>query len=117
MFTDDDWYSLHFVQVCLWRVIRSCTDSESNNPAIHYMKQVKSWLVQHPNGTFSCIFCDCVLVYVPLFSFCSQFAEIVVFWLSKHGNNCATGDNQYPGVSNATKQGITSWLYAHVLIL
>ena len=41
--------------------------------------QVRAWLDAHPT-------------------------EVVVLWLSKHGNNCATGNEAYAGVLPATKQ-------------
>ena len=31
-------------------------------------------------------------------------SELLVIWLSKHGNDCAVGDDAYPGVDTATKQ-------------
>jgi len=52
---------------------------QTNNKVIFYLNQIKNWLLQHPQ-------------------------EIIVIWFSKHGNPCATGDNQYPGVSIEIKQ-------------
>jgi len=52
---------------------------QSKSLIIDYIKQVHAWLVAHPK-------------------------EIVVMWLSKHGNEHATGNDQYPGVSVADKQ-------------
>jgi hypothetical protein len=65
MYTDDSWFSLHFVQ--------------SINLAMSYLKEIRNWMNKNEK-------------------------EIVVIWLSKHGNVCATGNNQYPDVSNKSKQ-------------
>jgi hypothetical protein len=63
-----DWYSLHMLQ--------------SNELAMNYFHEVRSWLDAHPT-------------------------ELVVLWLSKHGSECAVGQDAFPGVSPATKQ--TFW--------
>jgi len=55
---------------------------QSINKAISYLSQIKNWLLMHPQ-------------------------EIIVIWFSKHGNPCATGDDQYPGVTIEEKQ--TFW--------
>jgi len=47
------------------------------------LSQIRAWLDSHPQ-------------------------EIVVLWLSKHGNPCATGDDQYPSVSVDTKRAFWS---------
>lgn len=53
------WYSIHFMQ--------------SNHDILHYLQELKQWLVQHPK-------------------------EILVVWLSKQGDTAATGNGQYPSV-------------------
>lgn len=64
-----DWYGLHML--------------ETNQAAFSYLQQVvtqsrlilsqvRAWMDQHPQ-------------------------EIVVMWLSKHGSECAKGNDQYPG--------------------
>jgi hypothetical protein len=52
---------------------------QSNQPAMTYLQQVRAWLDAHPT-------------------------ELVVVWLSKHGSECATGNDAYPGVPVAAKQ-------------
>ena len=44
----------------------------SNAKAMDYLEQAKTWLDQHPG-------------------------EVVVIWISKHGDDCATGTKQWPG--------------------
>jgi hypothetical protein len=52
---------------------------ETNQPALVYMSQIHDWMVAHPT-------------------------ELVVMWISKHGSQCAVGDDAYPGVDIETKQ-------------
>eukprot|EP00049_Salpingoeca_infusionum_P017911 m.354925 g.354925 ORF g.354925 m.354925 type:complete len:471 (+) comp17136_c0_seq1:67-1479(+) len=53
--------------------------AESNHKAMVYLQNAKDWMEKHPN-------------------------EVLVLWFSRHGNICATGNDQYPNVSPATKQ-------------
>lgn len=53
---------------------------ESNNLSLTYLKEIKEWLQLHPQ-------------------------EVVVAWITKHGNGGATGDDAYPGVKAEDKQG------------
>ena len=64
-----DWYCLHSV--------------ESNNNAMSYLRQIKSFLDLHPK-------------------------EIVVVWFSRHGNTCSTGTDQYPGTTPKDRQAFWS---------
>lgn len=52
---------------------------QSQHDCLYHFQEVRSWLDAHPG-------------------------EIVVFWLSKHGSECATGEDQYPGVSTDEKR-------------
>ncbi|GMI52228.1 hypothetical protein TeGR_g11119 [Tetraparma gracilis] len=52
---------------------------QSNNPSLTYLKEIRAWMDLHPS-------------------------EIVVMWVSKHGDQNAVGDNAYPGVSAEDKQ-------------
>lgn len=52
---------------------------QSINTATTYYTQIRQWLDVHPK-------------------------EIVVLWISKHGNECAAGEDQYPKVSIEEKQ-------------
>jgi hypothetical protein len=52
---------------------------ESNNPAMTYFTQIKDWMEAHPS-------------------------EIIVMFLSKHGNTCNKGTAQYPNTPPAVKQ-------------
>jgi hypothetical protein len=52
---------------------------QSNAPASKYFKEVRSFIDEHPS-------------------------EIVVLWVSKHGSECATGEDQYPNTTIAQKQ-------------
>lgn len=61
-----------------WRCLH-CV--QSNQPSLTYLRAVRTWLDQHPS-------------------------EVVVMWLSKHGNEVATGNEQYPNVSVEEKQGL-----------
>ena len=56
---------------------------QTNNQALQYFREVRAWMDEHPS-------------------------EIVVIWLSKHGDQCANGTDQYPGVSVAVKQAFWS---------
>eukprot|EP00299_Pterocystis_sp_00344_P009273 c3854_g1_i1.p1 GENE.c3854_g1_i1~~c3854_g1_i1.p1 ORF type:complete len:352 (+),score=99.66 c3854_g1_i1:368-1423(+) len=51
---------------------------QSNQKAIEYLKLIREWMDQHPN-------------------------EIVVMWFSKHGDECAVGQAQYPDVPQEHK--------------
>lgn len=51
----------------------------SNRKALEYLQEVRTWLDAHPS-------------------------EVIVMWLSKHGSQCNTGNDQYPGVSADEKQ-------------
>jgi len=52
---------------------------QSNNPVPYYFRQLREWMDAHPG-------------------------EIVVLWLSKHGDAEATGQDQYPNVTPEQKQ-------------
>lgn len=52
---------------------------QSRDLSIKYFHDIRSWMDAHPT-------------------------EVVVMWLSKHGNECATGQDQYPNVSVEQKQ-------------
>jgi len=52
---------------------------QSRSPSLEYFKQIRSWMDTHPS-------------------------EVVVMWLSKHGSECATGEDQYPKVGIEQKQ-------------
>ena len=52
---------------------------QSNAPATNYFKEIRSFIDTHPK-------------------------EIVVLWVSKHGSQCAAGENQYPNTTIAQKQ-------------
>lgn len=52
---------------------------ESEGTSVQYFREIREWMDAHPS-------------------------EIVVMWVSKHGNNCATGDDQYPFVTVAQKR-------------
>lgn len=56
---------------------------KSKKTANTYLNQVRLWLDAHTE-------------------------EVIVIWLSKHGNNCAKGSDQYPGVSVDTKMAFWS---------
>ena len=60
-----EWYSLHMLQ--------------SNQIAIDYYKQIRTWLELHTH-------------------------EIVILYISKHGSGCKTGEDQYPNISIEQKQ-------------
>ncbi|GMH64573.1 hypothetical protein TrRE_jg2823 [Triparma retinervis] len=47
---------------------------QSNEKSVTYLKEIRDWLDAHPG-------------------------EVVVLWMSKHGNGGAVGDEAYPGVS------------------
>jgi len=52
---------------------------QSTSKSVEYFREIRSWMDAHPS-------------------------EVVVMWLSKHGNTCATGQDQYPNVSVEQKQ-------------
>ncbi|MEO5968352.1 MAG: hypothetical protein ABIQ95_00370, partial [Bdellovibrionia bacterium] len=52
---------------------------QSNKKALEYFAEIRNWLEAHPT-------------------------EVVVLWVSKHGNECATGNNQFPGVPISEKR-------------
>ena len=52
---------------------------QSNGLFIDYLRQVRDWVVQHPS-------------------------EVVVLWISKHGSECAVGEDQYPKTPVEEKQ-------------
>lgn len=52
---------------------------QSYGTSLQYFQQIRDWMDAHPS-------------------------EVVVMWLSKHGNECATGEEQYPKVSVEQKQ-------------
>lgn len=58
-----------------WRCLHMV---QSNQKALTYLHEVRTWLDAHPT-------------------------EIVAMWISKHGSECKTGNDQYPGVSQSTK--------------
>lgn len=62
---EKDWYCLH-----------GC---ESQRKATEYLKQIRSWLDEHPK-------------------------ELVVIWASRHGNPTMCGTDQYPGTTPAERQ-------------
>ena len=51
---------------------------QTNQPALSYLQDIRDWLIEHPT-------------------------ELVVLWLSRHGTNGATGDDQYPKTDDAVK--------------
>uniref|UniRef100_A0A7S4UGV8 Phosphatidylinositol-specific phospholipase C X domain-containing protein n=1 Tax=Ditylum brightwellii TaxID=49249 RepID=A0A7S4UGV8_9STRA len=51
----------------------------SNSPVRKYLNEIKDWMTKHP-------------------------MEVVVIWISRHGVNEATGDDQFPGVSLEQKK-------------
>jgi len=58
---------------------RSLHFVQSNALVLSYLKELKLWMTLHPS-------------------------ELVVLWMSKHGSECATGNDQYPNVSVDDKQ-------------
>jgi hypothetical protein len=64
------------------KVWKSLHTLESRQLALTYLKQLRGWMDVHPK-------------------------EIVVLWLSKHGNEHATGNDQYPGVT--IKEKLAFW--------
>ena len=52
---------------------------QSNVPSIDYFKEIRTFIDSHPK-------------------------EIVVLWVSKHGSQCAVGQDQYPNTTIAQKQ-------------
>lgn len=52
---------------------------QTQKKAMEYLQEIHTWIVNHPS-------------------------EVVVIWTSKHGDPCATGENQYPTVPIAEKQ-------------
>jgi hypothetical protein len=52
---------------------------QSNKKMLTYFTEIREWMNSHPK-------------------------EIVVMWLSKHGSECRTGEDQYPNVSIDIKQ-------------
>lgn len=52
---------------------------QSTDTSMKYFRDIRTWMDAHPS-------------------------EIVVMWLSKHGNECATGDDQYPFVTIEQKR-------------
>eukprot|EP00927_Polykrikos_kofoidii_P080561 TRINITY_DN77454_c0_g1_i1.p1 TRINITY_DN77454_c0_g1~~TRINITY_DN77454_c0_g1_i1.p1 ORF type:complete len:496 (+),score=62.35 TRINITY_DN77454_c0_g1_i1:134-1621(+) len=52
---------------------------QSVHPAITYLAKLKAWLVAHPG-------------------------EVVTLWMTRHGNGCLKGGDQYPDVSEADKR-------------
>lgn len=52
---------------------------QSVSTSLEYFKEIRTWMDAHPS-------------------------EVVVMWLSKHGNECATGEDQYPQVTVEQKQ-------------
>ena len=52
---------------------------ETNSKATAFLTQIRDWLVAHPT-------------------------EVLTMWISRHGDACAKGDAQYPGISNQVKQ-------------
>eukprot|EP00939_MAST-03C_sp_MAST-3C-sp1_P004266 g4266.t1 len=59
-----------------WRCLHML---ETNGFALDYLEEIRQWMDAHPT-------------------------EIVVLWLSKHGNEHAVGNRQYPDVSVETKR-------------
>ena len=54
---------------------------QSNQPIATYWQHIRDWLDAHPH-------------------------ELVILWLSRHGNPYATGEDQYPQVPRTAKQAI-----------
>jgi len=54
---------------------------QSKRTTVHYLTEMRSWLDAHSS-------------------------EIIVLWLSKHGNTCNKGDDQYTNVSTEEKQNM-----------
>jgi len=63
-----------------WYNLHGC---ESNHPALDYLKEAKTWLDAHPK-------------------------EIVVFWVSRHGNAHLNGTEQYPNTTPEQRQAFFS---------
>eukprot|EP00656_Telonema_subtile_P033615 TRINITY_DN3735_c0_g1_i5.p1 TRINITY_DN3735_c0_g1~~TRINITY_DN3735_c0_g1_i5.p1 ORF type:complete len:448 (-),score=118.01 TRINITY_DN3735_c0_g1_i5:2-1345(-) len=51
---------------------------QTNTASLEYLKQIRAWMDAHPS-------------------------EVLVMWMSKHGSQCATGDDQYPDVTQEQK--------------
>jgi hypothetical protein len=67
---------------------------ESNHPSMTYFREINDFLNVHTS-------------------------EVVVMWLSKHGSECAVGNDAYPNVSIATKQAFwdsIATLYADKIV-
>jgi len=56
---------------------------QTNQKAFSYLQQIRQWMDEHPS-------------------------ELVVLWMSKHGSECKTGQDQYPDVSIDIKQAFWS---------
>ena len=67
--------------------------------------------------TFVCAFCMPLSASLHLHGFVALFlkklvrawldahpSEIITLWISKHGNECATGNEAYAGIKPSTKQ-------------
>jgi len=54
---------------------------QSHSQVLVYLTQVRAWLDKHPQ-------------------------EVIILWLSKHGGECKTGNDQYGGVTLAQKQAL-----------
>lgn len=54
---------------------------QSVHTSLSYFQEIRTWMDAHPS-------------------------EVVVMWVSKHGNACATGEDQYPKVSIEQKQAM-----------
>eukprot|EP00929_Paragymnodinium_shiwhaense_P001067 TRINITY_DN101295_c0_g1_i1.p1 TRINITY_DN101295_c0_g1~~TRINITY_DN101295_c0_g1_i1.p1 ORF type:complete len:465 (+),score=47.19 TRINITY_DN101295_c0_g1_i1:111-1505(+) len=59
-----------------WYNLHGC---QSKSPALEYLKNVHTWLEAHPK-------------------------EVLVFWVSRHGNSDPTGTDQYPATTPAERQ-------------
>mmetsp|Transcript_58088 Transcript_58088/g.188027 ORF Transcript_58088/g.188027 Transcript_58088/m.188027 type:complete len:449 (+) Transcript_58088:60-1406(+) len=59
-----------------WYNLHGC---QSEHTALSYLKEIRTWLDAHPN-------------------------EIVVFWVSRHGDMRLTGTDQYPATTPAERQ-------------
>ena len=63
-----------------WFCLHGC---QTNHPAMEYLRQVRAWLDKHPK-------------------------EMVVFWLSRHGDTSLIGTKQYPGTTVAQRRAFWS---------
>lgn len=63
-----------------WYCLHGC---QSRRPALAYLKEIRAWLDAHPR-------------------------EVVVFWVSRHGNAFLSGTDQYPSTTPAERMAFYS---------